>query len=265
MIERFFTIGKRLILPALFIWLFLWLWLGGLFTKGYDMTRAQFMEWTADQGMVVEDVVIEGRHRTNLADMHDAIGVEQGAPILSIDVEAIQERLSTLPWVKSVSVSRAYNGIISITMAERIPLMLWDRPGRATVVVDTEGTIIEGANMDNHQSLLVVSGVDAPRHAVALIETVMAETDIAKRVRAAEWIGDRRWDVLTTKGVRIHLPADDIGFALSRLARLQDEKNILDRGLLSIDLRAQDRIIIETPRGEARDAMTLSSAQMNSI
>lgn len=264
-LEWILKAGKRLIIPALLLWLIGWLWLGGVFAKGYDAARDNFIDWTAAQGLVVEDVIIEGRYRTERVALQDALGVDRGAALLSVDVEFMQARVAALPWVKSVTVARAYNGIITVRMTERIPFVLWDRPGRDPVVLDTDGEIIKGADYRNHQALLIISGVDAPKHAITLIEHLMAEPDVRKHIRAAEWIGDRRWDLLTIEGLRVHLPEMDLGYALSRLAKLQAEKNIMDRGLLSIDLRPQDRIIIETPRGEARDAVTLSSAVSNAI
>ena len=64
---------------------------------------------------------------------------------------------------------------------------------------------------------------------------------------------------MTVMGVRVHLPEDDVGYALSRLAKIQGEKNILDRDLQTIDLRGKDRIIVETERGQSLDMMNLSS------
>ncbi len=250
--------GKKLIIPALIIWAVIVLWGTGLFAKGADAAWNGIIEWTAEQGLQVDDVVIEGRYRTDLKDLQKAIAIHKGAPVLAVDVLAVQSRVENLPWVKNATVSRHYNGIVTILMVEHTPFVVWDRPGIGPVVVDTDGGVIENADVADYTSLLVVSGVDAPKHTIPLMQTVMAEPAIANFIRAAEWVGDRRWDLLTKTGTRINLPEKDIGYALTRLAKLQEEKNILDRGLLSIDLRAQDRIIIETQRGEARDAMNLS-------
>jgi hypothetical protein len=54
-------------------------------------------------------------------------------------------------------------------------------------------------------------------------------------------------------GTRIHLPEHDMGFALSRLAKTQNDQNILDRDLTSIDMRGADRIIIESERGSSQN------------
>lgn len=257
---------KKLLLPALVIWLIGWLWLGGVFETTKNMMWDGFVNWTAEKGLVVTDVVIEGRFRTDLSSLQNAIQTQLNDPVLNVDVDAVQSRIEQLRWVADATVARHYNGVIRVNITERIPFVLWNRPGRGMVVVDTKGAIIKGANPDNFSELLMVKGVGAPEFTVELMQMVLAEPDVADHIRAAEWIGDRRWDLLTVKGTRVHLPENDMGFALSRLAKSQAEKNILNRDFLSIDLRANDRIIIETERGKSQDMMNLSSvSETNSI
>ncbi|PCH99141.1 MAG: hypothetical protein COB76_06335 [Alphaproteobacteria bacterium] len=115
---------------------------------------------------------------------------------------------------------------------------------------------ILSASIKEFKSLLIVRGVDAPENAAGLMRMVMAEPEVAKYIKGAEWIGGRRWDLITISGARIHLPDDDMGFALSRLAKAIKEKNILEKPLKSLDLRAPDRIIIETQKGRARNLIS---------
>lgn len=252
---------KKLLVPALCIWLVAWLWVGGIFSKTGDAVWNGFVGWTADQGLVIQDIIIEGRNRTNIAALKDAVHVQIGDPILSLDVAETRSRIENLNWVGQATIQRRYNGLILITLNERMPFILWDRPGLDTVVVDGDGEIIKGAKPSDHDSLLVVRGVEAPSNAMTLMRMLMAEPDVAQFVKGAEWVGGRRWDLMTTAQTRIYLPEDDIGFALSRLAKTQKEKELLDRDLVSIDLRLEDRIIIESQKGKASDIMTLSNHQ----
>lgn len=256
---------KRLLIPALAVWFITWMAMGGVFEKTRDMAWNNLVEWSGSKGLIVQDVIINGRVQTDLIDLKKAINITPNAPILSVDVDKIQQDIAALPWVKNVRVSRAFNGFVTVTINEKIPFVLWDRPGREQVVVDTDGKIIDGANPRDFANLLIVRGVDAPTYTVDLMRMVLAEPEIAKHIKGAEWIGGRRWDLITTKGTRILLPAQDIGFALSRLAKSQNEKNILNRNLLSVDLRGADRIIIETNRGESQDLMNLTSTDKNII
>lgn len=261
-LELFIATMKRMLVPALAIWLIGWLWLGGVFTATKNMMWDGFVNWTASQGFVVEDVVIEGRDKTALSDLQRIIKIKLNDPILSVDVDDIQSRLAKLPWVGDVTVARNYSGIVSVNITERIPFVLWYRHGIGVSVVDTKGEIIKQANPSNFTNLLKIRGVGAPNHMIDLMQNILAEPDVADHIVGAQWIGDRRWDLMTSKNTKIHLPEGDVGYALSRLAKSQAEKNILNRSLLSIDLRAADRIIVETERGQSQDMMNLSAADI---
>ena len=266
MLEWVLGFVKKLMVPALVLWLVTWLWIGGIFAKTGDVIWNGFVNWTAAQGLVVNDVVINGRHRTNMDDLRSAIQVKPNDAILHVDVDTIQNAIQDFVWVQNVTVKRSYNGIVVVDIVERIPFVVWDRPGLGKVLVDTNGKTIKGARVSDFDKLLVVGGVDAPNHAVNLMTMLRVEKNVSDRIAGAQWVGGRRWDLFSTKGIRIMMPDNDIGFALSRLAKLQDTQNILARDLLSIDLRMPDRIIIESKKGDAKDISGASyQPKMNAI
>lgn len=259
LLEWILSTLKRFVIPALVVWLICWLWVGGVFASGANMAWQSFVGWSASQGLVVKDVVIEGRDKTSMNDLLRAIDVQLDDPLLSVDVQKIQKHVADLPWVKNVIVARQYNGVVIIDIHERIPFVVWDRDGRPPAVVDMDGDIIPNVRASQFKKLLIVHGVAAPHHASDLMQMVIVEPDVAKYIKGAEWIGDRRWDLITVKGTRVHMPEKDVGFALSRLAKAEQNNKILSRALLSIDLRGEDRIIIESESGKSQDMMNLSS------
>ena len=161
--------------------------------------------------------------------------------------------------------ARQYSGVVNVRILERIPFVVWDRDGRAPVVVDIDGDIIPNVAASQFKKLLVVHGVAAPHHASDLMRMVMVEPNVAKYIKGAEWIGDRRWDLITVMKTRIHMPEKDMGFALSRLAKAENNNKILSRPLLSIDLRGEDRIIIESESGKSQEVMSRSSSTKTNL
>jgi len=265
-LERFVNVFKRLLIPALVIWMIGWLWLGGVFQSTQDMIWNQFIGWSANQGFVVVDVIIEGRHKTDINALQSILNIQKGDPILSVDIGTIQQKINDMPWVKTVKVSRHYNGLIMVQLTERMPFVIWARPGRDHVVIDMDGDVIKRADPKKYKNLLVVRGVNAKNHVVSLLEMIMAEPDLKPYIEVVEWIGDRRWDIITYQKTRVLLPQDDVGHAFARLAKINRDTQILNQGYQSIDLRANDRIIVETKRGKTQDIMNLSSlTKMNSI
>ena len=260
-IEWFLNTLKKLLLPVLLIWLigWLWLWLGGVFTAAQNTVWDSIVSWTGEQGFVVQDVIIEGRNRVSPQKLMSAINLSIGDAVLSADVNKIKDNIMELTWVDNVKVARHMNGIITVKITERIPFVVWERPGLKPVLVDTNGSIINNVNTNQFKNLLTVRGVDAPRYSVDLMQTVLAEPEVAKFIKEAEWISNRRWDLITIKGTRIILPEKDMGYALARLAKIHIEKNILNQSLYTLDLRSDDRIIIETERGKSRDLIHMTT------
>jgi cell division protein FtsQ len=264
-LEHFLNIFKQMLIPALAIWLIGWLWLGGVFQSTQNIMWDGFVNWTANQGFVVNDVIIEGRHKTDLTDIQSALNIKKNDPLLAIDIDDIQRKTNDMDWVKRASITRHYNGVIIVELVERIPFVIWRRPGRSDVVIDMDGDIIDAASPKNYQNLLMMRGVNAQNHIVPLLEMIMAQPDVKPFITGVEWIGDRRWDVITNTKTRIHLPQKDVGYALARLSKMHIDTNILNQGYQSIDLRAPDRVIVETPRGKTQEIMNLSSATKANI
>jgi cell division protein FtsQ len=68
--------------------------------------------------------------------------------------------------------------------------------------------------------------------------------DLAKRVKAGVLVAGRRWDIEMTNGVMVKLPEENPGAGVETLLRLQREARVLDRDVMSIDLRARDRVVV---------------------
>jgi cell division protein FtsQ len=54
-------------------------------------------------------------------------------------------------------------------------------------------------------------------------------------------VGERRWDVVLDRDMVIKLPQEDAVDALSRVMALHYGEELLDRGVLVVDMRVPDR------------------------
>jgi cell division protein FtsQ len=223
-----------------------WPQIVSLYNNGLDHS----LDLTALAGLRLEALTVEGRVSTNAEDILASIDVERGTPILSINVAEARESIETLPWVKSAQVERQMPNSIHVIIQERTAYALWQRGARYTLI-DAEGHSIADVPGQIGELPLVV-GVDAPAHTFELFELLKAEPALQHRVQGAVRIGERRWnlhfDSLET-GITVRLPETDLATSLKRLADLQREHNILDRDLASIDLRLEDRLIVQLNPG----------------
>jgi len=210
------------------------------------------LDVSATLGMRLSAVTVEGREMTSREDLLGALDLERGAPILSFDVAHAREAIEALPWVRNAKVERQLPGSVHIMIEERTPYALWQQGNRYTLV-DQDGTpIVEVPTAD--QSLPLIVGPDAPKHAAELFQAIQADKSLAGRVRAAVRVGGRRWNVYLDAfegGIAIRLPEDNLAAAWTRLAALERDHKILERDLDFIDLRQEDRLIVRVHKDPA--------------
>jgi cell division protein FtsQ len=62
-------------------------------------------------------------------------------------------------------------------------------------------------------------------------------------VRAGIYVSRRRWTLKMDNGVEIELPEVDPAGAIARLATLEHDGHILEKDILSLDIRMPDRVV----------------------
>jgi cell division protein FtsQ len=213
----------------------------GLVTEAKTALVGRALALTAEAGLAVRQVYVDGRARTGLGELRARLGVKIGDPILGIDTEAARERLEQLTWVDQASVVRMLPDGLYIRLIERQPLALWQRD-REFAVIDRTGAVIESglddAQLpDAYRHLRVLVGADAPRHAEELFALLSTEPALSERVVAATWVGDRRWDLHLDNRVDVMLPEQDPQAAWHLLAAKARDEALLERAITVVDLR----------------------------
>ena len=201
------------------------------------------LEATADAGLSLQTVEVHGRGETRQADIVGALGAPRGAPLLGLDIDAMRERLSALPWIVSAEVERRYPDRLLVTVKEAEPLALWQRNQRL-FLVSRAGKVIETADIGKYSKLLVIVGDNAPAHAEDLFDLLGEQPKLRERVTAAVFVGKRRWNLRFDNGVDVKLPEDNPKEAWSRLAQLQSQHGLLERDVRIIDLRLPDQVVL---------------------
>ena len=206
---------------------------------------------SASFGLAVEEVFVEGRHRTSPQRMLAAVGVARGDPILGFDPRAAKARIEALPWVRSATVERQLPSVIYLRVEERAPIALW-QDGGTIAVIDERGEVVLGAQPQDFSGLTLVVGPDAPAHAAALLRLLESEPELRQRVVAAVRVGGRRWNLRFHGGTDVRLPETGAAEAWAQFARIERQHGVLERDVDSIDLRLPDRLVVRTaPEGGA--------------
>lgn len=201
------------------------------------------LAWSGDVGLSLQTVEVRGRGETRQSDILGAVNAPRGAPLLGLDIDAMRERLTALPWIVAAEIERHYPDRLLVTVKEAEPMALWQR-NRQLFLVSRDGKVIETADLGKYARLLVIVGDKAPERAEALFDLLAREPELRQRVTAAVFVGQRRWNLRFDNGLDVKLPEEAPGKAWARLASLQREHGVLDKDVSVIDLRLPDQVVL---------------------
>ena len=230
-----------------------WAYSSGNAAKGIEKVRWSAISATATMGFRVNEVMVSGRQQTEREILVKALNVARGAPILAFDIADAKRRVEALPWVRASTIERMLPDTILISIVEREPLALWQLDSKLHLI-DAEGEVILNDGLENYSDLLMVVGNGAETEALALIALIGTEPALMQQVKAATWIGSRRWNVHLKGDIVVRLPEDDAQSAWTRLAEYHKNHRVLDKNVTVLDLRIPDRLIVKTgPKGSGQE------------
>jgi cell division protein FtsQ len=233
----------------------------GLVLTGEWRTTADALASAA--GFSINSIEIRGLAEADSTEISDRIDVSRTNSLIMLDAEQARRRIAEIPWVADVTVRKVYPRRVVVELTERLPFALWQDEGRVKVV-DRTGTVMSDVILTRHAGLPLVVGAGANvrvEEAVALIDAVPS---LRPKIRAAVLVADRRWNLMTVDGVELLLPEEDPKAALARVADLQAAKKLLDRDVVSIDLRVPDRLFVrlsDAAADQRRDLMRAKTGQ----
>ena len=221
-----------------------WSWQSGAVDAAISSMASAYRLLNRAAGLVVDEVLVDGRQETSRAVILTALGVKRGDLVLEFDFTAARHRLEEIGWIASARVERHLPDTIRVSIVERVPVAIWQRKGDF-VLVDASGVVIGRDGIDRYRELKVVVGDDAPEHAQALMAMLSEHPALMARVKAAVRSGGRRWNLRMDNGIDIRLPETDAFIAWDRLAKYEAQHKLLARDIGSIDLRLPDRVVVK--------------------
>ncbi|MGY6552767.1 MAG: cell division protein FtsQ/DivIB [Erythrobacter sp.] len=223
------------------------------------MAEAQIARVAADAGFTVRHVKVSGTERLDERAVYARVLTEQTRPMPEVDVAALREELMELPWVLDARVSRQLPETLSIDIIERTPHAVLEQAGRL-MLIDRAGVELEPISAEAAKDMLRISGPGAAAQ-VERLETLLANAPaLAPQVKAASWIGNRRWNITFATDQILALPEGDIeaASALVKFARLDGQNRLIGGKVLAFDMRNPPRIYMRVP-GQGEKARLLAN------
>ena len=87
----------------------------------------------------VDQIRVTGTSRLQIDEVIAASGVAVGDPLIGVDAGSVTRRLQQQPWIRSASVGRDINGVVSIAIVERVAVGWVDAGEGNRIVVDATG------------------------------------------------------------------------------------------------------------------------------
>ncbi|MBO39415.1 MAG: hypothetical protein CMM75_09620 [Rhodospirillaceae bacterium] len=221
----------------------IWVSQSDIISRGVDSIWKETVSKTAQLGLRVDQVLLRGRHNASRSNIIQTVGLNRGDPILSFQINALRKRLIKLPWIRDATIKRKWPDIVEIHIAERQPMVLWQKKKRL-YLMDTEGVAITSKGLDRFRNLLIVVGEGAPKATPTLLAMIASQPSLVSKVAAATLVGKRRWNVILKGGIKIRLPEKDPHKAWQHLAHLNTKHKLLARDVNMIDMRLPRRLLI---------------------
>jgi cell division protein FtsQ len=230
------------------------LFLGAVITSG--LVRGDYLNYEGSPwlhlpgkaaglvGMSAEEITITGLTNHDPETLLAAIGVSPGGSLIGFDAAIARRILENLDWIENAKVQRLFPNQLDIAVRERDPFAIWQR-GDAYYIIDKSGTAMSGLSASHLVKLPLVTGEGANKAAAELINQLEVYPDLLLQVKAAARVGDRRWTLYLDSGVTVLLPEDGMKDAIGMVNELNRSQRLLSKGITSVDLRRDGRIVVE--------------------
>lgn len=238
---------------ALCLWMISWVWFAGVVQSGVQWTEDKILALSSQAGFEVENLLVEGRYNLDADTLMVILNIKDGQPLFQSDIEEMRLKIQALEWVESAEIQRRQPDTLYVKIQERVPVALLKNDGQKLYLLDAKGRIIDVPLQAKFKDLIITTGKNVEKEAFEFVRVLSGYPDISGHIDMAQWVSERRWDIITKERTRIQMPEKNLDYALGRLDELQRKSGILTKPLDLIDLRQTDRVIARPKEGHSFD------------
>ncbi|WP_370032925.1 cell division protein FtsQ/DivIB [Qipengyuania mesophila] len=214
-----------------------------------EIAQTELAKSASRSGFEVRRVQVSGVKRMNEQLVYERVLAEQDQPMPLVDLNGVRERLLDLPWVADARVSRQLPDTLKIDIVERVPHAVLRKPDRL-MLIDRQGHELEPISAAKAKGMLLIEGPGAARQVQELGRLLDAAPALKPQIAAAEWVGNRRWNLTFKTGQLLALPEGDLGApALVKFAQLDGMHRLIGGKPVAIDMRVPDRAYLRCEDG----------------
>lgn len=230
------------------------IWTIASLTGGTALASAEAARIAGEAGFRVRHVRVSGTERMNELAVYERALAQKDQPMPLLDLEALRAELLALPWVEDARVSRQLPDTLRIDVVERKEHAVLAKPDHL-VLIDADGNELEPISPAKAEGKLVISGPGAQRKVAELDALLDAAPALKPQVAAAEWVGNRRWNLTFKTGQLLALPEEErAAAALVRFAKLDGANRLLGGRVAAIDMRVEGQAAFRCKDGPCSES-----------
>jgi len=146
--------------------------------------------------LAVETITVDGATQADVDVIRQASGIEDGEPILFVDLGSAEAAVESVPWVATARVTRELAHTIRIEITERVPVAWFARGDGTIALVDASGRVLGPvaappllAELQGLEELTTPPGARITPAGLAEVTSALPE-DLRRRVRAVVRVDD---------------------------------------------------------------------------
>jgi len=235
--------------------------IAGLIAMGVpQMTGMAAAHTLGRMGFTVRNIQLTGLHQVDRDTVYRIVSEAHGQDMPLVDLAQLRSQLLQIGWIEDARVSRRLPDTLVVDSVERTPSAVWQNNGQL-MLIDASGVLLEPVSAEAMPDLPLVIGDGANEQEQAYNRLLATAPALKPQVKAATWVGNRRWDLTFVSGEKLQLPEgeDESAHALVKFAELDGTQRLLGRGYLSFDMRDfPAKMVVRTaPHSEPAPAPTV--------
>ncbi|MEM6308450.1 MAG: cell division protein FtsQ/DivIB [Pseudomonadota bacterium] len=199
-------------------------------------TRPEFM---------VNVMAVEGAGEEVAADIRDILPIDFPVSSFHLDLDQVRETIAGLDPVQKVDVRLRPGGVLEVHVTERVPVVVWRSYEQVSLVDATGAHVAEVKSRLARPDLPLIAGDGADLAVDEALDLIEAAAPLGNRLRGLVRMGERRWDVVLDRDMRILLPETGAKLALNRAIALDGVQELFSRDVRRVDLRLHDRPTVQ--------------------
>ncbi|CUS44321.1 Cell division protein FtsQ [hydrothermal vent metagenome] len=199
-------------------------------------------------GLRVEQVEVTGLSRMDRMTVY-AVALDQKSRAMPlVNLEDVRQKLLSYGWIADAHVSRRLPDTLLVHIVERKPTAVWQDRGKLSLIAEN-GVWLEPVKAEAMPDLPLVIGPGANEQEAAYQKLLDAAPALRPVVKAATWVGNRRWNLLFESGETLALPEgdSDAAKALVKFAQLDGVRPLLGKGWIRFDMRDPSKLVARKP------------------